>query len=77
MAAIATALTTLARVLGTNLAKNLPTDRLFCGSNVSVPLAADTSSFVNSFTFVALFNNVAEKRRMLRDRSAASISTIV
>jgi hypothetical protein len=67
---MATVLTILVRALGTNLAKIFLADRLFPGSNVD-----DTSFVVSSFALVAFFN-LAEKRRMERDRSAGSVSTI-
>ena len=69
VAAMATALTMPALVLGTNLAKIFLADRLFHGSNV------EDTSLVASSTLVGFFN-LAEKRRMLRDRSAGSVSTI-
>ena len=84
VAAIAMVFTILACVLGTNLDKNFLGDRFFDESNVPVLRVVEVDSSPSTSTCTLLdeededvFFVVAEKRRILRDRSAVSVSTIV
>jgi len=83
VAAIAMVFTILACVLGTNLDKKFLADRFFDENNAPVLRVAEVDASPSTSTGTLLdeddedfFFIVADRRRMLRDRSAGSVSTI-
>lgn len=82
VAAIAMVFTILACVLGTNLDKKFLGDIFFDGNNVPMLRVVEVDASPSTSTGTLLdeedgdFFIVAEKRRILRDRSAGSVSTI-
>lgn len=83
VAAIAMVFTILACVLGTNLDKKFLCDPFFDGNDVPVLRVVEVDASPSTSTGTLLdeedgdfFFIVAEKRRILRDRSAVSVSTI-
>lgn len=83
MAAIAMVFTILACVLGTNLDKKFLCEPFFDGNDVPVLRVVEVDASPSTSTGTLLdeedgdfFFIVAEKRRILRDRSAVSVSTI-
>lgn len=83
VAAIAMVFTILACVLGTNLDKKFLCEPFFDGNDVPVLRVVEVDASPSTSTGTLLdeedgdfFFIVAEKRRILRDRSAVSVSTI-
>lgn len=83
VAAIAMVFTILACVLGTNLEKKFLCEPFFDGNDVPVLRVVEVDASPSTSTGTLLddedgdfFFIVAEKRRILRDRSAVSVSTI-
>ena len=83
VAAIAMVFTILVCVLGTNLDKKFLCEPFFDGNDVPVLRVVEVDASPSTSTGTLLddedgdfFLIVAEKRRILRDRSAVSVSTI-
>ena len=85
VAAIAMVFTILACVLGTNLEKKFLCEPFFDGNDVPVLRVVEVDASPSTCTSTGtllddedgdFFFIVAEKRRILRDRSAVSVSTI-